>query len=346
MMRNLLGRVASPGTVDFIERDMPPAPPGHVTVQIRMSAICGSDLHIFKGKHPSVALPATIGHEFSGVVCALGDGVGALSMGDRVTAEPVISCGLCDACRHGDYGYCENISFTYRNGDGALARYITMPACRVFALPDCLGFKAGALTEPLAVAAHAVRRADIQMDDRVVVIGSGAIGILVAALCKRRGASRVAVSDVNPERLKLARAFGADETFGPKSGLLPDAIRRWSGGQGADKSFECVGMEETFRQAMLCLRKNGLATVVGIFEQSEISVPAARFVTHEIRVQGSQGYCWDFPAALRMAQELPLEKLITHIFPLNKLQEALDTCLDKESNAVKVLLRPDSEESP
>ncbi|MEG2699124.1 MAG: zinc-binding dehydrogenase, partial [Ruthenibacterium sp.] len=107
-----------------------------------------------------------------------------------------------------------------------------------------------------------------------------------------------------------------------------------------DKSFECVGAQATFLQAMMSLRRNGLATIVGIFENPNITIPASRFVTHEIRVQGAQGYCWDFPVAIKLAQRLPLRRMITHTFPLNELQKALETCLDREAGSIKVLLKP------
>jgi len=342
VLTNRLGRVAEPGKVDFISREVPQPGPGQVLIKIVSSSVCGSDLHIFKGKHPSAALPVTIGHEFAGDVIAIGGGVHAFSVGDRVTVEPVIVCGKCEQCRHGNYGYCENISFTYRNGDGAMADYITVLEPYVYKLPDYLSYDAGALIEPFAVATHAVRRADIRLGEKVLVIGSGAIGILIAALCRRDGASEVAVVDFSPVRLKKALEMGATTAINPREDgvTVEEAVQKLTGGAGMDKTFECVGMEETFIQAMMTLKKNGLATIVGIFEEQMIKIPVTRFITHEIRVQGSQGYCWDFPVALEMSKEIKLEKLITHKFKLDELQQALETCLDRQSGAIKAIVKP------
>ena len=337
---NILGQVAEPGKVRFLEREVQSPGEGKVIVEIVASAICGSDLHIFKGKHPAAPLPVTIGHEFSGNIIAVGEGVTKLSVGDRVTVEPVLVCGKCQACRTGSYGYCENISFTYRNGDGAMARYITVEEPYVYKLPENLSFNAGALIEPLAVAAHATRRAEITMGESVVVIGAGAIGLLITALCQKRGVQNIAVVDFSAARLALAQEYGASLLINPAEQDVDKALEDWTGGKGADKSFECVGLETTFRQAMMCLRKNGLATVVGIFEQTEITIPATRFITHEIKVQGSQGYCWDFPLAIAVSGELELESLVTHEFPLSELQKALETCMNREAGAIKVLLHP------
>lgn len=335
-----IGQVSEPMRVEFHKRKIPDPEAGQVLIRIKSSAICGSDLHIFKGKHPAAPLPVTIGHEFSGIVEAVGDGVGNVLPGDRVTVEPCIVCGTCDACRHGDYGYCENISFTYRNGDGAMADYITVKAAYVYRLPEYLSYDTGALVEPLSVATHAVRRADVRLGETVLVIGAGAIGMLIAAICRRSGAGEVIIADFSDARLAVAKELGATMTINSGRENLESEIARVTDGKGVDKSFECVGLEATFLQAMMTLKRNGVATIIGIFEKPEIRIPASRFVTHEIKVQGAQGYCWDFPIALKIARELDLEHLITHHFSLDELQAALETCLDRNSGSIKVLLHP------
>lgn len=340
ILKNRVGRVIEPGKVDFLLRTVDEPKEQQVVIKIASSAICGSDLHIFKGKHPSAPLPVTIGHEFAGEVVAVGSKVSKVKIGDRVTVEPVIVCGKCRACRTGNYGYCENISFTYRVGDGAMADYITVEEPYVYKLPEHLSYSAGALIEPLAVAVHAVRRADIKLGEKVLVIGAGAIGILVAALCRRRGAAEVAIADFSQKRLNIALELGATMAINPSKQNVYDVVSKITDGVGMDKTFECVGLEATFNQAMMALRKNGLATIVGIFENPNITIPATRFITHEIRVQGSQGYCWDFPIALEMSKEIDLEKLITHTFKLEDLQQSLETCLDRDSGALKVIIHP------
>jgi (R,R)-butanediol dehydrogenase/meso-butanediol dehydrogenase/diacetyl reductase/L-iditol 2-dehydrogenase len=341
LFKNRLGRVVRPNTIDFIERGVPEPGEHEVVVKIRSSAICGSDMHIFSGKHPSVPLPVTIGHEFSGDVVALGRDITGLTIGDRVTVEPCIVCGTCDACRHGNYGYCEHISFTYRNGDGAMADYITIREFSVYPLPDHLSYNAGALIEPLSVAVHGVRRADIRLGEKVLIIGAGAIGILVTALCSLSGAGEIVVCDYSSHRLAMAREFGATRTVNPKEGEdLEKVVKEVSGGTGMDKSFECVGRETTFIQAMTSLKRNGLATVIGIFEEPNIAINAMRFITHEIRVQGSQGYCWDFPIALQMSKKIDLEKLVTHVFPLEELQQAMETCFNPATESIKIIIKP------
>jgi 2-desacetyl-2-hydroxyethyl bacteriochlorophyllide A dehydrogenase len=339
-MINRLGRIVSAKSIDFIEREIPEIGEYQVLIRIKASCICGSDLHIYKDKHPAVKPPVTIGHEFAGEVVKIGSEVSNVKIGDRVTVEPVITCGKCSACRHGDYGYCENISFTYRCGDGAMADYFIGNAERVFKLPDEISYEEGALVEPMAVALHAVKRSNIRLGDKVAVIGAGAIGIFVAAICRYLGAAEVVVSDFSEFRLDIARQMGATRTVCASKEDMEKVISDMSGGKGFDKAFECVGMEQTFNQAIRSVRTNGLVTDIGIFEKQQVTFDASILVKKEIRIQGSQGYCWDFDDAVRLIGELKAKRLITHYFPLDRLKEAFDTLMLPGSNAIKVCLIP------
>ena len=337
---NRVGEVYEPFKVHFLTKKIEELQPDEVLVKVRASAICGSDLHIARGMHPSAPLPVTIGHEFSGDVAAIGENVHNVRIGERVTVEPCIVCGECEACRHGDYGYCEHINFTYRNGDGAMADYIVVKAQYVYELPEYLAYETGALIEPLSVATHAVRRADIRLGERLLIIGAGAIGMMVAAMCRRSGAAEVIIADFSENRLKMALEVGATKAINSKEVDLEEEVMKLTNFKGVDKSFECVGRESCFNQAIMTLKRNGLATIVGIYEHPQIQFTASRLVTHEIKIQGAQGYCWDFPIAIAAAKDIPMEKFVTHTFPLDQLQEALDTALDRESNSIKVIVKP------
>lgn len=338
------GRVAqitAPGTVSFFTREVPPPAPGEVVVKVRASAICGSDLHLFRGLHPAVALPSTIGHEFSGDVVETGEEVTRVRPGDRVTVEPAITCGTCQACLQGRYSHCERITFTYRVGQGSMSDYVTVDQNRVYHLPPHLDYHSAALLEPLAVATHAVRRAGLTLGDSVLILGAGAIGLMVCALAKYMGVRQILIADLQDSRLRLAETLGATKTIRPAAGEdLTAAIRRCTDGQGVTRSFECAGHEATLQAATGALGKDGLCTVVGLFETPSVSIPINQWVANEIRLQGSQGYCWDFPIALQVSREINLSSFITHRFPLEKLQEALETCLNPESQSIKVLVEP------
>lgn len=339
-MINMMAVVESPGKVTLREEEVSKPGPGQVLIRVKASSICGSDLHIFKGKHPSAPLPVTVGHELAGDVVETGQGVTRFKSGDRVVVEPVLVCGTCSPCREGTYGYCDNLSFHYRRGQGALTRYFLAPEEFTYPLPAHLSYEAGALIEPLAVAVHAVKRANVQMGEKVLVLGAGAIGILVAALCRLVGAEEVITADLADFRLEKAKQMGATRTINTQRDALDELIRKLIGGRGVDKSFECVGIEKTLLQAMESLRKGGVATVLGIFEEPRVTLPSTLFVAKEITVQGAQGYCWDFRTALGLTQRIDLTQLVTHIFPLEQVSEAFAAALRPEDQPLKVLIRP------
>lgn len=339
-VENHVGEIYEPFKTHFLNRTINNLAPDEVLIKVRASAICGSDLHIARGLHPSAPLPVTIGHEFSGDVAAIGREVDSIAVGARVTVEPCIVCGKCEACRHGDYAYCENISFTYRCGNGAMADYVVVKAPYVYELPDHLSYETGALIEPLSVATHAVRRAQINLGETVLIIGAGAIGMMVAAMCRRSGATEIIIADFSDQRLKMALQIGATVAVNSGKVDLEEEVARITNGKGVDKSFECVGRESCFNQAIMTLKKNATCTVVGIYEKPMVSFPASRLVTHEIHIQGAQGYCWDFPIAIAASRDLPMERFVTHTFPLSELQQALDVALDPKSGSIKVVLKP------
>jgi len=339
-VKNRMAMVRVAGEVELVERDVPEPAETQVVIAIKACSICGGDLHIYKGKHPSAPLPMCLGHELAGDVISIGSKVNLVAIGDRVTVEPVIACGQCPPCRRGEYGYCDNLSFHYRQGRGALADYFLVDQRYVYKLPVHLSFEAGALIEPLAVAVHAVKRAKIGVGDHVAIIGAGPIGILVAAVCKAAGAEEIIVSDIADVRLEAALAMGATRVVNSAKESVLDVVGQLTGGRGIGRSFECVGGEETFGQAMRCLCKGGIATIVGIFETPTIEIPVTLFVSREITVQGAQGYCWDFETALGLTNRIDLNRLVSHVFPLADVDKALKTASNSAERPVKVLLTP------
>lgn len=360
-VHNRIGAITKPITdqssfeIGWKDEEITGLAPDEVLIKIRASAICGSDLHIARGRHPSVKeYPCTIGHEFSGDVAAVGSDVDTekIRIGERVTVEPCIVCGKCDACRHGDYGYCEHITYTYRIGHGAMANYVVAKQQYVYELPDYLTYQTGALMEPLSVATHAVRRANVSLGETVLIIGAGAIGMMVAAMCHAAGAGKVIIADFFESRLETAKEMGADivinsgkleihkdadgqQIVDDNDGLV-QKVRMLTNGHGVDKAFEAVGRQSCMEQALHSLAHNGLLTVIGIYEKHINNWNSSILITRELRIQGAQGYCWDFPVAIASAKNIPLEKLITHTFPLDQFGTALATALDRNSGSIKV----------
>jgi threonine dehydrogenase-like Zn-dependent dehydrogenase len=332
--------ISEPGKVEFVERRLPTLGKSDVLIRVRAAAICGSDLHIYKDAHPAVSLPVTVGHELSGEVIAVGEQVSRVQPGDRVAVEPVLVCGKCYFCRRGQYQRCTEISFQYRQGQGGFTTHFISHENWVHRLPDHISYEEGALMEPLSVAVHAVKMSGLGMGQNVAVFGDGPIGLLILMVAALGGAEKVFVVGARGYRLERALQLGA---FSAINNFEEDALKiifDQTAQLGVDRSFEAVGIETTLIQSLRALKKGGAATLVGLFEQSEIKIPANLFVQREITLTGSQGYNWDFETAIELVTEknLDLSSLITHILPLTALEEGFKLLIDPDGNAIKVVV--------
>jgi len=282
--------VTAPGKIEFQEKKIPRFAPHDVLIGVKACAICGSDLHIYKGKHPSAPLPVAIGHELSGEVLETGNKVSKIKVGDRVVIEPVIVCGDCYFCRRGSYHLCMDISFQYRKGQGGFAPYFVAQEDWVHLIPDGVSFEEGALIEPLSVALHAIGRAKLSLGETVAIFGAGAVGLLILSLARTTGAAEIFIADIQGHRLAKAEELGASETWNSAKTDVVQRIMERTSQRGVDKTFEVVGLETTLVQALRALKKGGTSVLVGIFEDPEVRIPANLFIQREISLVGTQGY--------------------------------------------------------
>lgn len=335
--------VTSPGRIEYRERKLPDLRAHDVLIKTKAVSICGSDLHIFKGKHPAAPLPVPIGHELAGEVLKTGKSVSKVKEGDRVTVEPVIICGECPFCQRGEYNLCNNISFQYRKGQGGFTPYFVAEENWIHQLPQSVSFEEGALIEPLAVAVHAVKKGGISFGQTVAIFGAGPIGLLVLLLTKLSGSGEIYAVDIRDFRLEKAECLGAFKAINSSRQDPVEVIFDKTGQSGVDWAFEAVGTEKTLNDSLRTLKKGGTSIVVGIFEDPDIRIPANIFVQKEIALIGSQGYCWDFQVALKLAGrgDLKLGEIITHQLPLSELQQAFELLINPGSKAIKVVIQMD-----
>lgn len=330
--------VTSPGVIALQDVPVPPLGPADVRIEVGAVTLCGSDLHVFKGKHPSVSLPIPVGHEIAGRVAALGAEVTRVQVGDRVAVEPVIVCDECAYCVRGQYHLCANISFQYRHWQGGLTPVFIADQRWVHRLPDSLNDIEGALLEPLSVVVHATGKADILPGAPVAVFGDGAIGLLLTQVARARGAGEIYLAGIRESRLQAGMALGATEAIDNRTTDAVARIRAATDGLGAELAFEAVGIPQTLRQSIEAVRKGGTVVMVGLFESAEVSFPANQIVQRELSVIGAQGYSWDFPRAISMVQQgsVQLREMVTHTFPLEEVQAAFDLLMEPDTPAVKV----------
>ena len=324
------------GPGELTIEDVPEVPPGpgEVCVEVRAAATCGTDLKSYRRGHPKLfpTLPARFGHEFAGVVLAVGAGVEAFRPGMRVVAANTAPCGRCWACSLGRESLCEDLEFL----NGAFAEQIVVPASIVarntYEIPDSLSFEAAAPLEPLATVVHGIAESGIALGDTVVVHGAGPIGLMFARLATLRGARVVSV-DRTPWRLEQALAAGAAEVLDITDLEDPDerdrAIRaRTPGGRGADVGIEAVGLPEVWEQTVRTLRPGGTAVLFGGTPSGArfwVDSSAMHYAEYTLK-----GVFHHAPRYVRAAVELLSSgavdgsALITEVRPLEALVESLE----------------------
>lgn len=303
-------------------------------LRIDTVGICGSDVHFLtKGRiaHFVVTEPMVIGHEASGVVHRVGTAVKHLKVGDRVAIEPGVPCRFCSFCKDGRYHLCPDAVFcSTPPTDGNLTRYYAHAADFCFKLPDHVTMEEGALMEPLAVAIHACKAANITLGTKVLVLGAGPIGLSTLIATQSMGASEVAIVDLIEGRLSVAkRDFGATHTIlieqnANEVDVVADIHRRMNG--APDVTFDCTGAQATVRLAMLATKSGGRAMIVGC-GPPEVTVPLTGACLREVSIHGVLRYANDYPAALALVSsgKFNVKKLVTHHFDLTETMEAFDT---------------------
>jgi len=312
---------------------------GQVQIEVSHCGICGTDLHIFHGKMDRrVRVPLVMGHEMSGRIAALGEGVEGYAIGERVTVRPLDHCGACPACQAGHSHICQKLKFIGIDSPGAFQGLWTAPAHTLHRLPESLSLAQGALVEPLAVACHDVRLGGVEAGEYVVVQGGGPIGALVALVARSAGA-RVVVSEVNPFRLALAGRFGL-EALNPSETDLVEVVNRETGGAGADVVFEVSGAQAGAEMMTKLPRTRGRIVVVAIFSEPP-RVDLFRFFWRELKLFGARVYePEDFEKAIQLAASgtLPLERLVTATLPLEDLEAGLRQ-MERGGEVMKILVR-------
>jgi L-iditol 2-dehydrogenase len=256
--------MTAPGQIDVHEAPDPAPGAGEALLRIQRIGVCGSDIHVYHGKHPLASYPVVQGHEFSAVLEATGSGVAGLLPGAKVTAMPQIVCGECGPCRRGDYHICDNLKVQGFQAPGCAQELWVTSAEKIVPLPQTFTFEQGALVEPAAVAVHAVARAGPLAGRCVAVLGAGPIGNLVAQTARSAGA-QVLLTDLSDYRLDIARQCGIEATSNAKTETLAQATARIFGKDGFDAAFECVGVEATIAAAIDSIQKGGTIIVVGVF---------------------------------------------------------------------------------
>jgi threonine dehydrogenase-like Zn-dependent dehydrogenase len=311
-----------------------------IRIRVRVAGICGTDLRHWKKAEPDLACHI-VGHELAGEVVEVGADVARHAVGDRVVVETVLGCGHCVWCRARQYNLCPDLYPTRtKSVSRAYAEYVVGPQHKFYRLPDHVGFDDAALIDTYSVCLHAHHLSGLSIGDTVAIIGAGPIGLGELMLAKASGA-RVAIVDTVAHSLEVARSLGADLTVDATAGDPVAAVTAFAGGRGADRVFECAGgesMPTTLPQATRMARHGGAVVIVGGFDPGETTIPLEwqRIQMSEIRLIPSASFALHDiePEERRILNliargTLQTQPLITHRFPLERINEAFDVAADK-----------------
>ncbi|MFE0332203.1 zinc-binding dehydrogenase [Streptomyces sp. NPDC058960] len=337
-MTTLAVRYKAARTLDTAPVEASSPGPGEVELAPAYVGICGTDLHIFHGDMDArVAAPAVLGHEMSGRVVRVGPGVAGWQPGDAVTVMPLRWDGTCPACTSGHRHVCQNLDFIGIDSPGAMQQRWTVPASTLVRLPKSVSLDRAALVEPTAVAVHDVGRARVREGERVVVVGGGPVGVLIALVARAAGA------EVRLVELSTHRRLRAEESgltaWDPAAEDVPELVRRWTGGAGADVAFEVSGAAGGVDTAVEVLGVRGRLCLVAIHPRPR-EVNLHRFFWRELTLVGARLYDRsDFEKAVTLVADgtIPAERLISKVVPLTEAPAAFEA-LEAGGDVMKILV--------
>jgi 2-desacetyl-2-hydroxyethyl bacteriochlorophyllide A dehydrogenase len=323
--------------VESAQAEPTPPGPGEVRIAVAYTGLCGTDLHIFHGNMDArVTRPLVFGHEMSGTIEALGDGVEGWAAGDVVTVMPLRWDGTCPACRAGHSHICQNLVFVGIDAPGSLQQFWNVPAELLVRVPDGLGLQHAALAEPVAVAVHDVRRSELVAADRAVVIGGGPIGVLIATVARHAGADIVVIEPEARRREQIAELGFA--TLDPVSTDQVAWVEQWTDGAGADVVFEVSGAAAAVRGATALAKVRGTLVVVAIHPTPR-EIDLQRVFWRELTILGARVYQRpDFETAVELLRDgiIPADLLISEVVPLDGVQAAFGEL--ESGRALKILV--------
>lgn len=280
------------------ETAVPSLESGMVKIKVAFAGICGSDMHEYLAGAYPFRTHSVWGHEFSGTVVDVGEGVSKANVGDRVAVEPLTPCGKCTNCKRGYFNICKlGGSYGYTKS-GGFAEYAVVNQENVYLLPDQMSLELGALVEPTSVAVHAVRTSQLRLGDTAAIFGAGPIGLLVLQAVKAAGASEIFVVEVSDERRKKALELGATYVLNPMEQDVRSFIFDNTEG-GVDVAYDAAGVEATFSTGIVSIRPGGEFKIVSVWEKP-VSFSPNLIVSPEVKVSGSFAYNNLFPEVIRL----------------------------------------------
>lgn len=333
--------LTAPYRMEIREIKKPIFSPDEVLIKVKGVGVCGSDVHAYKGTHPFRKPPVILGHEVAGEIAEVGKEVETLKRGDRVTLEPQVVCYNCSLCRQGKYNLCkEKRVLGTSRWLGGFAEYIAVPEAIIFKLGDKMSFEDAVMVEPLAVGVHTAKMAKLNLGDTAVILGAGTIGLTTLVAVREAGATRIIATDTEDFNLKMAKQLGALRGVNVKRENLRQIVMDNTSGEGADVVVVAAGVSSLVEDALEIVKKGGTVVVVAIMEESA-QIDTFKIVYNEVDIVGSWVYGKDdFQAVMDLinSERIKPGSFVTHRWPIEKAQQAMEVIDKKTENVVKIML--------
>jgi (R,R)-butanediol dehydrogenase/meso-butanediol dehydrogenase/diacetyl reductase len=330
------------GDLRICEVREPQPAEGEVKIEVKWCGICGSDMEMYeKGPIIPVEAPLTVGHEFSGEVVEIGEGVSGFVGGERVVVDPYVTCGRCFWCKNKEGGsLCRELSVIGYTSDGGFAKYVSVPAKQVHKIGR-LSYEVAALTQPTVLGVHIAKRARLKSDENALVIGAGPVGLATIQAAKALGARVISV-DLSGMRREFARKMGADLVLNPKVSDVREEVLKQTEGIGVDVAFECVGREATMETAVELTRRGGRIVAVG-FSGNPFPLTVNQLITAKQSIIGMLGYEDEFSQAISILEETEerTRELITAKIELDEIiEKGYNELINNKDKHIKILVSP------
>lgn len=324
--------------MEVAECEIPSINEEEVLVKVVYTGICGSDVHTYHGLNAKVKYPLTMGHETSGEIVKIGqhcpDG---LEIGDRITINPLLSCGACFLCKSGKEHLCRQRTFLGFTRNGAFAEYVNVHHSQVYKIGEHIPLDVASMIEPFAVGVHAINRSNLSLGDKIVILGGGTIGLMIALAARQAGAGFIAISEVSDYRLKKIREMNFTAIDG-RTQDLQEEVLKMTAGVGADIVFEAAGVQTTSEQMTKILRPQGTAVIAGLYSQFP-KVDSNDVNFRELTIKGTTIYTKEeFQYAIQALPVESLKKMISHRLPIERSLEGFELS-GSAIDSMKVLIQ-------
>jgi 2-desacetyl-2-hydroxyethyl bacteriochlorophyllide A dehydrogenase len=331
----------APRKLEVIEQRRPEAGPGEVVVRTAATAVCHTDLSIYTGDHPGVHYPVVMGHESTGVIDSLGEGVAGLKSGQHVLINPIIACGHCDLCARGAGNLCRNAGLFGREIDGSLSQYVKLPSRYLHVLPPRLSLEAATIIETLATVRHAQARVDVATAESVIVLGMGTAGLLHTRLAVLTGATPVIAVSRTRWKLEMAERMGAHYVVEAPVEKAVEEVRRLTGGKGADVVIDAAGGAETLRAAIDMLRPGGRYSAFAVSHEVVRGFSTFPLYFGEISIIGSRALTpQDMNPSIQLVASgaVDVNGFITSKYPLTDAAAAFEEYERNPSRILRIVI--------